>query len=265
VNIFISFERITMAGKRGREYVSCWKREGLNHPMNPSPDRPMQLLLAVDTSGRNGSIALARCSFSEPRFAMVETVDLTGGIFSAQLIPQIAVLLEKHGFHKNELGGFAVVSGPGSFTGLRVGLAAIKALADVMQRPIATVSRLEAIARSGPVTGQVYSALEAGRGEVYVGHYEVGHSNRMLSERLRKREEFLVEARNRIVITPEADMAVAARQAGCNVEQIDYPRADAIAKLGWQRILRDETVRPEDLEANYIRRSDAEIFSKPRS
>src|SRR6266404_1769331 len=114
------------------------------------------LLLATDTSGRHGSIALARTeedaqTAAEPEIRdveILEVVALSGGTFSAQLVPQVAATLAKHGFSKNDLGGFAVASGPGSFTGLRVGLAAIKGLAEILRKPIATVSTLEAVAIS---------------------------------------------------------------------------------------------------------------------
>src|SRR5277367_3198243 len=105
----------------------------------------MTLLLAVDTSGKNGSLALARALPGQSEIDVLEVVPLTGGAFSAQLVPQIAALLEKFGYTKRDLGAFAVVSGPGSFTGLRVGLAAIKALAEVLQKPIAAISLLEAV------------------------------------------------------------------------------------------------------------------------
>ena len=104
------------------------------------------LLLGTDTSGRNGSIALARVTPGQSDVDIVEVVPLAGGAFSAQLVPQIAALLEKHGYRKTDLGAFAVASGPGSFTGLRVGLAAIKALAEALQKPIAAISLLEALA-----------------------------------------------------------------------------------------------------------------------
>src|SRR6476661_182971 len=130
------------------------------------------LLLAVDTSGKHGSIALARCG-PEADCSVIEVVPLDGGIFSAQLVPQIAALLVKHGLDKLDIGGFAVVSGPGSFTGLRIGLAAIKALSEVLAKPIAAVSLLEALAVSGRSQGRVFAVLEAGRGEVYAGKYEV--------------------------------------------------------------------------------------------
>jgi len=262
----------------------------LNYPITKLQNYKMsQLLLAVDTSGKNGSIALARVSSGCSEVEVVEAVPLAGGTFSAQLVPQISALLAKHGNTKFDLAAFAVVSGPGSFTGLRVGLAAIKALAEVLEKPIAVVSLLEAVARSspgwsspgcssqrrssprqpGPAPLRILAALDAGRGEIYVGDYErsddtSGPSARMHSERLLSRAEFLAEAQGTPVVTPDPSVAEALRAAAIPCERIDYPASGVIARLGWERIQRGQTVRPEDLEANYIRRSDAEIFSQPK-
>ena len=222
------------------------------------------LLLAADTSGKNGSVALARVREGQPEVEVVEIVPVAGGTFSAQLVPQISALLSKHGYGKSDLDAFAVVSGPGSFTGLRVGLAAIKALAEVLHRPIATVSLLEAIACSGSTKGRVLAALDAGRGEVYLGDYELGSQSRRQSERLLTRDEFLEVGRSGRVITPDPAIAEIARAAAVSVEQIAYPRTDVIARLGWAHLRRGETVSADALDANYIRRSDAEIFSKPK-
>jgi len=245
------------------------------------------LLLAVDTSGRNGSLALARASADQSEIDICEVVPLTGGAFSAQLVPQIAALLKKYGYSKNDLGAFAVVTGPGSFTGLRVGLAAIKALAEGLEKPIAAISLLEAIAWSTNlhVDGQlrVLPALDAGRGDVYAGDYElgpcelesqVGMKIRKLSERLSSREEFVArlsgaEAARKTVVTPDASLAAYLRTAGSasgiRIELIEYPDSGVIARLGWEHLRRGEAVLPEELEANYIRHSDAEIFSKPKA
>jgi tRNA threonylcarbamoyladenosine biosynthesis protein TsaB len=220
------------------------------------------VLLAIDTSGKNGSLALARVAPDQCDIEVLEVAVLAGGTFSAQLIPQIAALLDKHHFHKSDIAGFAVASGPGSFTGLRVGLAAIKALAEIMQKPIAAISLLEAVARSAEAHGRVFSVLDAGRAQLYLGDYDLDAAKK--SERLLSREEFAAEEKDRIVFTPDPTVADQARAAGFQVEQIDYPRSDVIARLGWERILRGETVAPEALEANYIRRSDAEIFSQPK-
>jgi tRNA threonylcarbamoyladenosine biosynthesis protein TsaB len=239
------------------------------------------LVLAIDTSGKNGSIALARVTLGQNEISVFEVLPLSGGAFSAQLVPQIAALLEKHGHSKNDLEAFAVASGPGSFTGLRVGLAAIKALAEALQNPIVAISLLEAVACSSTARGRVLAALDAGRGDVYVGDYEIDPQVRthahMHSERLLSREEFLTEAslpktslpetKEKTVVTPDAQVADMVRAAGVSagirVEQIAYPNSGVIARMGWEHLQRGETVRPEDLEANYIRHSDAEIFSKP--
>ncbi len=230
----------------------------------------MSLLLAVDTSGKNGSITLARVTAGRPEVEIVETVLLAGGTFSAQLIPQISALLDKHGYSKKDLDAFAAVSGPGSFTGLRVGLAAIKALGEVLHKPIATISLLEATAHAGKAQGRGFAVLDAGRSEVYVGDYEVSGKDRgsmlqITSERLLDREQLAAQAKGIAVVTPDAALAEFLLAAGIKCELIAYPGSAVVARLGWQRIQRGETVRPEDLAANYIRRSDAEIFSTPKS
>ncbi len=227
----------------------------------------MTLLLAVDTSGKNGSLALARALPGQSEIDVLEVVPLTGGAFSAQLVPQIAALLQKYGQSKRDLGAFAVVSGPGSFTGLRVGLAAIKVLAEVLEKPIVAISLLEAVACSVTARGRVFAALDAGRGDVYVGDYDVSpHVHtlaRMHSERLLSGEEFVSAAKGKAVITPDPVLAEKIRAAGIGVELIEYPNTGVLAQLGWDHFQRGETVSPEQLEANYIRHSDAEIFSKP--
>src|SRR5437773_2781133 len=102
------------------------------------------LILAVDTSGRNGGVALARDDAQA--FKMLASAPLAGGSYSAQLVPQIAALLEEQKLTLDHIDAFAVAAGPGSFTGLRVGLASVKALAEISNKPIAAVSVLEAIA-----------------------------------------------------------------------------------------------------------------------
>jgi len=223
------------------------------------------ILLAIDTSGPQGSIALARAPEDERSPSELEILDLIpleGGTFSAQLVPQIAGLLAKHGLNKADVDAFAAASGPGSFTGLRVGLAVIKALAEILGKPVAAVSRLEALARAAEVRGTVLAALDAGRGELYAGLYDIQEVVQMRSERLLTNAELLAEAAGQILVTPDSKLAEAARIAGLQIRQIESPRSDAIARLGWEKISRGETVSPEHLEANYIRRSDAEIFAK---
>jgi tRNA threonylcarbamoyladenosine biosynthesis protein TsaB len=220
------------------------------------------LLLAVDTSGKHGSIALARCG-PDDACEVIEVSPLSGGTFSAELVPQIAALLDKHGFGKADIGAFAVVSGPGSFTGLRIGLAVIKALAEVLAKPIAVVSLLDALANAGQARGRVMAALDGGRNEVFVGEYEVGsEGTQLIRERLFARDEWWESAIDAVIVTPDNNLAEAARAKGLRVVEVERPRSDLIAKLGWRKIVRGETVSAEALEANYTGRSEAELFVK---
>jgi len=219
------------------------------------------LLLAVDTSGKQGSIAVARCGPNDA-CEVVEVSALAGGTFSAELVPQIATLLDKHGFSKADIGAFAVVSGPGSFTGLRIGLAVIKALADALGKPIAAVSLLEALASKGQ-RGRVLSALDAGRKEVFLGEYEVGSTGtQLIREYLLTRDEWLESGGEELIVTADHAIAEAARVKGLRVAEVERPQSDVIAQLGWRKIASGETVSPEALEANYIGRSEAELFAK---
>lgn len=229
------------------------------------------LLLATDTSGRHGSIALTRAEESalvsgamELRdLEILEVVALSGGTFSAQLVPQVAATLAKHGFSKDDIGAFAVASGPGSFTGLRVGLAAIKGLAEILGRPIATVSTLEAVAHSSGCLGRVTPVLDAGRSEVYAGEYEISlGTTRCLGEQLLTTEEFLSRTRDAKIVACDGVFAQRAKAAGLSLSIIEPITAGDIARMGWRKIQAGDTVSPEQLEANYIRRTDAEILAK---
>ena len=224
------------------------------------------LILAIDTSWKHGGLALARGDAQS--FELLESAPLEGGTFSAQLVPQTARLLATRGLSKADLDGFAAASGPGSFTGLRVGLAAIKGLAEVLKKPIATVSVLEALAVMSGVQGRVCAALDAGRGELYVGEYEVNgetlHAT-SLREVLLTQEEFRSSLNpGDVVATPEPNVAEMLKGRGVRVVTLARPEAELIARIGIRKILAGRTVSAEALDAIYIRRSDAEILVLPK-
>jgi tRNA threonylcarbamoyladenosine biosynthesis protein TsaB len=224
------------------------------------------LLLSIDSSGKQGSIALARAgdqSAANDGVEVIEVVQLAGGTFSAQLVPQIAKLLADQGFTKHDIGAFVVVSGPGSFTGIRVGLAATKALSEVLRKPITAVSLLEVYGFASGAPGQVLVALDAGRGDVYVGEYEVSRAaQRAAGERILSRTEFFAEADGSTVVTPDAVVVAAAAAAGVAVTVLPPVSAGVVARLGWRKMKSGAIVTAEQLEANYIRRIDAEIVGK---
>jgi len=222
------------------------------------------LILGVDTSGKNGGLALVR--FDAGASQTLELVSLEGGNFSAQLVRQISDLLKKHGLSKSDINGFAAAVGPGSFTGLRVGLAAIKALAEILQKPIAAVSLLEAVARGAGRDGKMLAASDAGRGEIYCGEYEIsGAGAKLIAQQLWSEAEFVTGAEGRLVVTPDEKIADLAREKKLEVILVPPLRADAIARLGLEKIQAGEVVTPEALDATYIRRSDAEVMKNSRA
>src|SRR5690348_2743171 len=213
-------------------------------------------LLGIDTSGKSGGVTLAQGD--EHSFRVLGSAPIEGGTFSAQLVPTVARLLEEHSLTPESLDGFAVVSGPGSFTGLRVGLSAVKGLAEVLQKPIVTVSLLEAIAVAAHSTGKVIAGLDAGRNEIYFGLYDVnGSSATMLHEQLLSQQEFMGEAAQPAIaarITPDD----AILKLTPEMQKLERPGSELVARIGVGKLLRGETVSVEALDANYLRRSDAE-------
>src|SRR5215467_3848396 len=207
------------------------------------------LILGVDTSGKNGSLALVR--FEAGNASTLEIVPLEGGTFSAQMVPQISRMLGDSGLTKREIDAITVVSGPGSFTGLRVGLAAVKALAEALHKPIATVTLLEAAALSSGSEGQVTAAIDAGRGEIYCGEYIIENFRASLLEQsLLTWDELVSEVTERILVTPDAKLAERIRERRLEVQLIPPAKADLIARIGFDKIVRGETISPELLDAD---------------
>jgi tRNA threonylcarbamoyladenosine biosynthesis protein TsaB len=222
------------------------------------------LILAIETSGQSGGITLAEADAGS--FRVIESAAIAGGTFSAQLIPTLAALLKKHGYGVKDLDGFAAASGPGSFTGLRVGLSAIKGLAETLHKPIATVSVLEALASLADREGKIAAAMDAGRKEVFLGVYEksAGELSRQREELLTQQDFLATLATERpaVIITGDSVLAELASASYSAVVVVTSPGSEVIARIGARKLLAGETVSVEALDANYLRRSDAEIFFK---
>lgn len=222
------------------------------------------LLLGIDTSGKSGGLTLAEGD--RESFQVLGSATIAGGTFSAQLIPTLAALLHQHGCLISSIDGFAPISGPGSFTGLRVGLSAVKGLAEILKKPIAPVSLLEALAAFSSTQGKVATALDAGREEVFFGLYLLDNKQtRKLGEQLLTRNQFLQVLRSSeaaLLVTSDHSIATIAAECGVAIREVERPGSEAAARIGLGKLLAGETVSVEALDANYIRRSDAEIAFK---
>lgn len=134
------------------------------------------LLLGIDTCGPVGSVALSQVDESYvqesevhgSQVSLLREAELAGGEFAAAIVPKIAELFGAAGITARDLAGIVAVYGPGSFTGIRVGLAAAKAMAEAVGLPVVTVSRLAVLSR---VAGAPCAVLNAYRGQVFLGSF----------------------------------------------------------------------------------------------
>ncbi len=214
-------------------------------------------ILLIDTCGAVGSVVLADTGTR----AVVASVEMAGRTASERLIGVVRGLAERSGVELRELGAVVVVSGPGSFTGVRVGVSAAKGLCDALGVPIVAVSRLAVLTGLTPVSdGSVVALLDAGRGEFYCGEYLDGECVR---EALLTRDELraLVGGEGAAVVVCEAGVAEAVAELRPRV--VAEPLAGDALALALCRIERGEFDDLATVDANYVRRTDAEIFAKP--
>jgi tRNA threonylcarbamoyladenosine biosynthesis protein TsaB len=216
------------------------------------------LVLGVDTCGPSGTVALARLEGGAAR--ILGKTELAGRSYSATLVAAVGDLLAGYGVKLGEIGSIVVVSGPGSFTGVRVGLSAVKGLAEPRQIPVVAVSRLAVLAAK---VGVGSAALDAHRHEVFL---RLAGADGCTGELLAGAEE-LAHAH-----PPPAKIAVCDEQAaellkaswqGVELIRSDAPTAADAIQLCVARILAREFDDLTLLDGHYLRRSDAEIFGDP--
>jgi tRNA threonylcarbamoyladenosine biosynthesis protein TsaB len=209
-------------------------------------------ILAIDTTSTFGSIALTEGD------AEIEQLPLHSPEgFSQVLFEHLERVLKRHDWTVDSIGCFAAASGPGSFTGVRVGLTAAKGLAEATGRPAVAVSNLEALAACG--TGELRGVvMDARRGEVYGAVYdrelrtvmpEIVMPFRVWLETLPNVDE---------ILSPDFSPFRASFRLNVRVTE-ERAIATAVARIAYARMARGETPDPASSDANYVRRSDAEL------
>ena len=220
-----------------------------------------RLLLAIDTCGPTGSVALGRLAGRD--LELMGQVELEGRSCAATLVAAVEGLLKEARFALKDVGGIVVVNGPGSFTGVRVGLAAVKGFAEAGaardEIPVVAVSRLDVLSRKAMVPT---AALDAHRDEVYLRVERIGAAPR----------ELLAGARELTAIGPPplrvavCDDAAAARLSaawpGTQLVRVEAPLASDALRMGEARLVAGANVDLALLDGHYLRRSDAEIFGE---
>jgi tRNA threonylcarbamoyladenosine biosynthesis protein TsaB len=238
------------------------------------------LILALDTSSPAGSVAVLR---DDKVIGAVSTS--TGEIYSSRMFRHLEFLLRELSLGFEAFDVFAVAAGPGSFTGLRVGLTAVKGWAEVYNKPIAAISGLEAVAaQSHSQHAIVVPVLDARRGQIYWGCYRRiagarGGARLALEgdECVTTPDEFLQMVRGKgksgdcVIVTPTPEVlagALSRYETSLNddetirVEDASAVLAPYVGRLGYLRAQRGEFTDALTLDANYVRRTDAELHWK---
>ncbi len=232
------------------------------------------LILALDTSSPLGSLALLRDAT-----LLAQRVTSSQDLYSAGLLRDTKELLDSARISLSGIDLFAVDAGPGSFTGLRVGLTTVKAWAEVWRRPVAAVSGLEAMAaqvsQPGAPGSLLASVMDARRGQIFGAVFrrregDSGGLDRIGEDILATADEFLQFLRAQLgdglglaiaCISPDVIVPALERQGlgNCRIEVVSGVLAPSIGQLGYAKAIRGDVVDALHLDANYIRRSDAEM------
>jgi tRNA threonylcarbamoyladenosine biosynthesis protein TsaB len=229
-------------------------------------------ILALDTTTRAGSVALL-----DDDGVVDERSGEDARTHAARMPAEITSMIAAHGLAVSDIDLYAVASGPGSFTGLRIGIATIQGLALVHGRRIAGISALDALghmASAGAAPGSVVAAwMDAHRHQVFAALYRVAGGPPFSSERL-------VELEGPTVGDPEATLARWGAQGhdppsvftgdGAVLYANDIARAAPAARIAPPRLLagaigrlaigrQSDAVEPGAMRALYVRRPDVEI------
>lgn len=208
------------------------------------------LLLGIDTCGPSGSVALGRDGTGG--LELLGLRELAGRSYSATLVAAVGELLAEAVAGPDRIGAIAVTSGPGSFTGVRVGLSAVKGLSEPGGTPVVPLSRLAVLAAKAGVSR---AALDAHRNEIFLrtGSREILAGSASESD-----------PPDRIAVCDDAAARlVGGWWPGAELVRVEPPDAADLLRTALSRIRAGEFADLILLDGNYLRRSDAEIFGEP--
>lgn len=216
--------------------------------------------LAIDTATNSGGVALSRNSEVIGVIMMKTPMK-----YSDRIIYNIDFLLNQLGVDISQIDCFVTPRGPGSFTGLRIGLATVKGLAQSEGKPVIGLSTLECLAfRFRHAASLISPMIDARRQQVYTGLFEVGeHEIEMVGpEQVGAPADILKTLKDPCVFTGDgAEMysqTINALLPGYRVIRSDNTILTELCELGYRRYIRGEFQEAGSLTANYIRPSDAE-------
>jgi tRNA threonylcarbamoyladenosine biosynthesis protein TsaB len=222
-------------------------------------------ILAIDTSTRVGSIAVV-----EGPLLKAQHILNISATHNQRLLPGIERILTDAGWSLGDLDGFAVSLGPGSFTGLRIGLSIVKGLAWVTNKPLAGVPTLDALAANVSfVPYKICPILDARKGEIYTAIYRQGDKGipqRLTSYMAIKPEELIALISKTTVLVGDGLLAYGdylklelGNRLVLAPPHLSFIHASSVAWLGWHRLQSGEYEDVSSCTPMYVRPSEAEL------
>ncbi len=229
---------------------------------------PLPLILAIDTASTCCSVALTRGSVVGGE--VVASVSLNSSVtHSRRLLTAIDWLLAESGMDLQDVDGLGVSIGPGSFTGLRIGMATVKGLATALNKPLLGVSTLDALALSCTGERLICAVLDARKKEVYTCFYRYdlqGIPRRVGAIRVVSPQQLTEDIQQPVLFVGDAVMlygdlwqkALGARFASAP-RPLHYPCAGGLGLLAGEMLQQDQCLDLASAAPLYVRASDAEL------
>lgn len=230
------------------------------------------IVLAIDTCEARGGVAILTETATLQVVPRASTEE-----YSSWLLPAVQLALERAAIALGDVDLFAAASGPGSFTGVRIGLTTVKAWSEVFGKPIVAVSRLEAVgAQSESQSPYVASLIDAQRGQIFGALYKrAGNALTLVEQEMVASPEAFMEWVDKRVVGAEVAWistdphTVAEHPAwqgrpaeGKNIEHVQCILAPIIGKMAFGRASEGKVLDALSVDANYVRRSYVEVFQK---
>jgi tRNA threonylcarbamoyladenosine biosynthesis protein TsaB len=222
-------------------------------------------ILAVDTATQTGSVAVLEDD------TLVAEVQVTSSKTHAKRIMcAVDCTLRMAGIEVGEVDGFAVTTGPGSFTGLRIGISAVKGLAFATGKPVTGVSTLDALSHQFPwCPSLICPVLDARKAQVYTALYRGrrdGDWEKVVSDRAVNPRPWLIQIEGSCVFVGDGAVLykdliedILGPRARFAPPYLNALRASVVAHVGLKQIQGGQAVEVGRLVPYYIRKSDAEI------
>ncbi len=219
-------------------------------------------ILAIDTSSKICSTAILENQ------DIIDELNLDDGkTHSENLMPLVNEILKKNNIDLKHIDLIACSVGPGSFTGIRIGVASIKPIAEVLNVKIASVTSLETLAKNVENSGTIASLIDARNNQVYCGIFDKEYN---------KKQDFIADDINVVIeelrkyddITCVGDGAILHKDLLIqNIKDVKFAEnnkqsAINVGKIGYKKYLEDNLLSADEIMPIYLRKSQAERLKK---